>query len=579
MDFPSVSICECEICFENEKCFQCPFCKKQFCKQCYQKANDYQETKVFSCPDCKEKLPKIYQYLILGRDCTKYVEHQIDKYKQIIELNKHYEHDFMIEFKKEHPKEFEWIKNNKSLFLNKIRILLNVSKYQHRHIINYRNLIDEIKYLFNKDYTFKGFWIQNTEIDINIFSNIDNFSLDLKFELFEILNNMLESMPELITNDNVRTLYNYLNYELYNEHIISDLKDEIKFLIDFINYEDYENIDNEYSFIIELFHRYSGIFRENEFELLILKSILHVDNTGELINVWFPKIRTTFTLNNNRIVEHKPKLQYCSKSILLDKEKRKNDISKLMKLKKYSNSCPNEKCVEGYLIEKSEFFECDKCSIRYCKKCKQPISENHKCKEEDLETIRCIQEISRECPCCGVMVQKSHGCNHMFCTICHTGFCYRTGRVLKDSEQTNTLFTEWRNAQENKGIKHQDRLSLNQMILYGEELRISRQAISFYEKAIIELSSMYKNLESKRLRMVNMFCDNQDKILRFHEEPTEIINLFHHLNLSSILMKFMIYSFSEYINSDGKGSYYKEKLNYIKETILIIEKLVEQCLL
>ena len=117
------------------------------------------------------------------------------------------------------------------------------------------------------------------------------------------------------------------------------------------------------------------------------------------------------------------------------------------------------------------------------------------------------------------------------------------------------------------------------MILYGEELRISRQAISFYEKAIIELSSMYKNLESKRLRMVNMFCDNQDKILRFHEEPTEIINLFHHLNLSSILMKFMIYSFSEYINSDGKGSYYKEKLNYIKETILIIEKLVEQCLL
>jgi hypothetical protein len=177
------------------------------------------------------------------------------------------------------------------------------------------------------------------------------------------------------------------------------------------------------------------------------------------------------------------------------------------------------------------------------------------------------------------MVQKSQGCNHMFCTICHTGFCYRTGRILNDSEQTNTLFTEWRNNQENKGIKHQDRLTLNQMILYGEELRISRQAISFYEKAIIKLSSMYKEFERKRLSLIRILCNVQENILRFHEEPAEIINLFHHLNLSSILLKFMIQSFSEFINSDGKGKYYKKKLNYIKETIPIIEKLVEQCLL
>ena len=579
MDFPSVSICECEICFENEKCFQCPFCKKQFCKHCYQEANNYYETKVFSCPDCKEKLPKIYQYLILGRECTKYIENQIDKYKQIIELNKHYICDFMLEFEKEHPKEFEWIRNNKQLFLNKIRVILETSKYRHRHGVNYRDLIYEITHLFENDYTFKGFWIQNTETDIKIFSNINNFTIEFKFELFKILSDMLKSMPELITNIRVRILYNCLNYELYNEHLISELKYEVKFLFDFINCQDYKKIENDYHCIIGLFHNYASIFRENEFELLVLKSILHIDNIGELINVWIPKIRTTFTLNNNKIVEHKPKLQYCSKSILMDKEKRKNDISKLMKLKKYSNSCPNNDCIDGYLIEKSEFFECDKCSIRYCKKCKQPISESHECKEEDLETIRCIQENSRECPCCGVMVQKSQGCNHMFCTICHTGFCYRTGRVLKDSEQTNTLFTEWRNEQENKGINHQDRLSLNQMILYGEELRVSRQAISFYEKSIIELSSMYKKLESKRLRMIDLFCDNQEKILRSHEEPIEIINLFHHLNLSNMLLKFMIYSFSEFINSEGKGKYYKEKMNYIKETIPIIEKLVEQCLL
>jgi hypothetical protein len=76
-----------------------------------------------------------------------------------------------------------------------------------------------------------------------------------------------------------------------------------------------------------------------------------------------------------------------------------------------------------------------------------------------------------------------------------------------------------------------------------------------------------------------MFCENQEKILRSYENPALIINLFHHINLSNMLIKYLSYAFSEFINSKEEGNYYKSTMLKINDTIDIIEKLVEQCLL
>jgi hypothetical protein len=176
------------------------------------------------------------------------------------------------------------------------------------------------------------------------------------------------------------------------------------------------------------------------------------------------------------------------------------------------------------------------------------------------------------------MVQKSQGCNHMFCTMCHTGFCYQTGKLLKDSEQTNTLFTEWLDGQGNKGDKHRDRLTVNQMILYGNELRISKQATTFYEKAIIELSSMYKHFENERSRMINSLHENQWRIVNWRKFPDNAINLFHDLNVYGIILKYMVYAISDFINREADEKTYDTKLRHIKCTIDKIEKRVKECL-
>jgi hypothetical protein len=284
-------------------------------------------------------------------------------------------------------------------------------------------------------------------------------------------------------------------------------------------------------------------------------------------------------LNNNHVIELKPQLKYCEIRDLIDKTKRKSDITRLLKIKKCSMACPNPLCEDGYMVDNNGKLECNKCKNKYCIKCMQPLCDDHKCRQEDLDTLKCIRENSRECPCCGTRIQKSRGCNHMFCTVCHTGFCYKTGRVLQDSEQTNPLFTEWKQSLGKNMLQHNDQMTLNQLILHTNSSSFGRFYRSYYERSIAELSKLYRQFESKKLEMVRIFCDNQEKILHSYENPIEIINLFHHINLSNILFKYLMYSFNEFIQSKGDDEYYKKCMKRIQETIPIIEKLVEICLL
>jgi len=103
--------------------------------------------------------------------------------------------------------------------------------------------------------------------------------------------------------------------------------------------------------------------------------------------------------------------------------------------------CPSELCT-GHI---SATNKCDVCSKRLCKKCLELEEESaptcaggggvqhHICKPDVIETVRCIKESSRNCPKCHITISRSFGCDHMWCTNCHTSFCYSTGTVLRET--------------------------------------------------------------------------------------------------------------------------------------------------
>ena len=117
------------------------------------------------------------------------------------------------------------------------------------------------------------------------------------------------------------------------------------------------------------------------------------------------------------------------------------DISK----KFVSRKCPVDKC-RGFMKceENEEIMKCGLCENKECKLCgEERDSDDHVCDQEKKESLKCILDNSKQCPSCGVQIQKSSGCDQMWCIQCHTTFSYNTGKI-EVGRCHNPLYLEWR---------------------------------------------------------------------------------------------------------------------------------------
>jgi hypothetical protein len=100
----------------------------------------------------------------------------------------------------------------------------------------------------------------------------------------------------------------------------------------------------------------------------------------------------------------------------------------------FVRKCPH--CPDGML---SSQWRCPLCKTRVCRTCLAikgvavadgaPDPE-HTCKPDDVESARAIEAETKPCPHCGVRVQKSAGCNQMWCVACNNAFDWRTGAKI-----------------------------------------------------------------------------------------------------------------------------------------------------
>jgi len=63
------------------------------------------------------------------------------------------------------------------------------------------------------------------------------------------------------------------------------------------------------------------------------------------------------------------------------------------------------------------------------------MKKSHTCKDEDVQSVDVIRKSSRPCPKCKVKIFRIAGCDTMWCTVCNTGFNWRTGLVITDTRE------------------------------------------------------------------------------------------------------------------------------------------------
>jgi hypothetical protein len=116
--------------------------------------------------------------------------------------------------------------------------------------------------------------------------------------------------------------------------------------------------------------------------------------------------------------------------------------------KNYIKKCITDDC-RGYINNKGH---CHLCKLIICMQCYEPKTDNHECKQENIDSVQQIKKDTKLCPKCNTSIYKIDGCRQMWCTICHTAFDWKTGQIIHHRIH-NPHFYEWQKNQEKMEIE------------------------------------------------------------------------------------------------------------------------------
>ena len=102
--------------------------------------------------------------------------------------------------------------------------------------------------------------------------------------------------------------------------------------------------------------------------------------------------------------------------------------------------CPEDNC-KGFVKTKNK--KCGICESLVCSKCFVKKEEDHECKKEDILSVELIKKDSKLCPDCNIFIFRIQGCNQMWCTQCHSRFCWKTLKRLDSKFFHNPHQAEW----------------------------------------------------------------------------------------------------------------------------------------
>jgi hypothetical protein len=91
----------------------------------------------------------------------------------------------------------------------------------------------------------------------------------------------------------------------------------------------------------------------------------------------------------------------------------------------YILKCPQPEC-RGFVNSQ---WNCELCNTQLCNQCREPLSTDHICNQETVQTVALLARDTKPCPQCATLINKIDGCNQMFCVSCHTAFDWVSLRI------------------------------------------------------------------------------------------------------------------------------------------------------
>lgn len=107
----------------------------------------------------------------------------------------------------------------------------------------------------------------------------------------------------------------------------------------------------------------------------------------------------------------------------------------------FVKACPDSEC-RGFLSSQWKCGICEKWACSDCHEIRGLTRDcEHTCNPDNVATAALLANDTKSCPSCGTGIHKLEGCDQMFCTMCHTGFSWRTGRI--ETNIHNPHYFEW----------------------------------------------------------------------------------------------------------------------------------------
>ena len=97
--------------------------------------------------------------------------------------------------------------------------------------------------------------------------------------------------------------------------------------------------------------------------------------------------------------------------------------------RKFTRNCPAADC-RGFL---SQQWKCGICEKWSCPECHEVVGDTrdspHECKDENIQSAKEVMKSTKPCPKCATPIFRTEGCPQMWCTMCHSGFNWNTGKA------------------------------------------------------------------------------------------------------------------------------------------------------
>lgn len=165
----------------------------------------------------------------------------------------------------------------------------------------------------------------------------------------------------------------------------------------------------------------------------------------------------------------------------------------------YTFPCPVTDC-RGFVT----YGKCGTCNINVCMTCHEKSDHDHKCDDNIVQNIIEISNNTKPCPKCTTPINKTFGCNHMFCTNCRTHFDWETGTIMNNSSNHHYInLATFNDNVATLNTNTNNPVNICEFSLYRDKIPFDNIINKQYPQDIINV--LYKDSNSIRLAKRKMF--------------------------------------------------------------------------